>query len=204
MLESLGPDTGAKKFDHAVKRVVEIMGMGVAVAGLEVRKSVERRTKRSGRVHPVVVVEIEPRQRRGDDADDALNRLFELGITCAGVTIGRLIEPGVRRDYAPPGPSYCGHCLIAGHADRRFGQRSSELISPAQTEQPQQILVALNVAIERRLSHTEFICHPGQRQGVEAIGVRDDRGRVDNPVLVKGPSRRQLVAAKIIWPSPQG
>ena len=45
--------------------------MGVTVTGLEVSEPVERTSQAASRVDPAHIVEIETRQRLGDDRDDS-------------------------------------------------------------------------------------------------------------------------------------
>ena len=119
---SLGPDPGTQQFDHSVEGLVEIVRARVPVPGFEVAEPVEGRAERSGRVDPVVLVEIEAGESLGDDRDDALDGILEFGIAGTRVAVGGLVEAGMGGHRRTPGPPDRSHCGIAGHTDRGSGE----------------------------------------------------------------------------------
>ena len=90
---------------------------------------------------------------------------------------------GVRRRRDRRAPWRRGHPRPS--ADGGVAQRGGELAHAAQRQRAQQPGAAVDVVVERRGAHAQLAGHPRQRDGVEALGVRD-RGRgVDHALGVE-------------------
>ena len=181
----LGADASAEQFDEPFERVVQVMGMRVSVARLEMTEAVKSTTQRAGGVYAVIVVEVKAGKGLRDHANDAFDRLFELVVASARVAIGRFVQPRVGHDGLAPGTTDRPDSLVTRHADGRLAEGSGQLFAAAQTQQAQQILIAVDMAVQRRLSHPEFLRNPGQCEGFEPFGVGKRCCSVDDSFLIK-------------------
>ena len=97
-------------------------------------------------------------------------------------------------DHLAPGMADRGHRIVAGEPDRGVGQPLGQDLAAPQAQAAQQVLVALHMAVQRRLAHPQGIGHPGEGQLVESLGVGNGGGRGDHPIGVQGaPGRGGVV-----------
>ena len=97
--------------------------------------------------------------------------------------------------HSPPGGPHGAHSVVAGQADGGIGQASGQDLPGPEAQRPDQCVIAVDVAVQRRLSDTQFGCYPGERQRVEALGVDEFRRALDHPSGVKSLSGHFITVA---------
>jgi len=138
------------------------MGMRMTIARFQMTETMECGSKCPSTVRPMVVVEIKANKCLGDDTNNPFNGFFEFFVTSAWVSICRLVETRIGKHRRTPCPTNRTNGFVAGHTNGCFAERGSKLVATAQAEQTQEILVALDMSIESRLTHAEFLRHSGQ------------------------------------------
>jgi len=132
----------------------------------------------------MVIVEIESDQRQRNDRHDPFDGIFEFLITRAGIAVRGFIQAWVGKYCLAPRVSDRGNCFVARNTDRRLAQCRSKLFAAPQAQEPQQVLVGLDVAVQRWLAHAKLSCDPRQRERVEAFGVCERCRGVNDPLLI--------------------
>ena len=120
----LRPDTRTQQFDQPVEGVVELVGVRMAIACLEMAKAMERRSQRAGGVHPVVIVEVKARQRLCNDANDPFDGFFEFLVASTGIAVGGLVQAGIGHNRRTPRPTNLANRFVARHTNGCLAERS--------------------------------------------------------------------------------
>ena len=112
----------------------------------------------------MAVVEIEAGERSSDHIDDAFDRRLQFVVAGAWVAVGGGIEPRGITDNGAPRIAECANRIFASDALSRLTEAFGEEFPTPQTEAANQVVVAVDMAIERRLLHAERIGDPGERE----------------------------------------
>jgi len=168
-----------------MKRVVEVLAQRVAVAGLEMCKTMERAAQGSGGMHPLIGVESVAGQRLAEDAHHALDGLFELLVAGAGITVGGGVDTLMFTGHAAPRKPDRFHCIVAAYADRGGAQVSGQDLAADQPETSNQAIEVVDVSVQGRLPHIQFLCQAGKGESVETFTVGASSGGIDHLFLVE-------------------
>lgn len=157
----------------------------MSVARLEMTESVKCGPQCPCGMHPMVIFEIKAGKSLRNHAHDAFDCLFEFVVTCTRIAVCCLIEAGVGQHGLAPRSANSPNGFVARHTNCGLAERRGKLFAASQTEKPQQILVTLDMAIERGLAHTQFFGDTGERKCVEALGIGERCGCVDYLLLIQ-------------------
>ena len=150
-------NTRHQEVDEAGERDLEIVWMGVAVARLKVGEAVERTPECSSHVDALGIVEIEAGERTSDHIDDAFDCRLQFVVAGAWVAVGGGIEPRGITDDGTPCITKCANRIFASDALSRLTEAFGEEFPTPQTEAANQVVVAVDMTVERRLLHAERI-----------------------------------------------
>ena len=156
-------NTRHQEVDEASERDLEIVWMGVAVARLEVGEAVERTPECLSHVDALAIVEIEAGERTSDHIDDAFDGRLQFVVAGAWVAVGGGIEPRGITDDGAPRIAECANRIFTSDALSRLTEPLGEEFPTPQTEAANQVVVAVNMTVERRLLHAERIGDPSER-----------------------------------------
>lgn len=166
-------DSGAQDLDDVFERVIEVMGQGVTITGLEMSKPMKRAAERSRRVDSVDLIEAIPHEGQTESLDDVLDGLFEFGISCTWVTIRCRKKTRPLSNHLAPGTAHGPYGIIGRDPHRCLAKSLFEQLATLETETSHQIVVPVDMAIQRRLTDPQIACDTGERQSVEALFVGD-------------------------------
>ena len=82
-------------------------------------------------------------------------------------------EPRGITDDGAPCIAKCANRIFTSNALGRLTEAFGEEFPTPQTEAANQVVVAVNMTVERRLLHAERIGDPSEREGIESFGVRE-------------------------------
>ncbi len=164
-------DPGDQELQQMVERVIKVVFVWMPVAGLEVREPVEGTPQPTRHMNTLSFVDTEAPQRPRNDPHDPLHRLLQFNITRAGMSVGCGIQARMGPHHLPPGPPDCHYGLGTRHADGCLGQRTGEFLAASQSQLLHEVVIPVNMAIQRGLTNTEFISHPGECDRIETLTV---------------------------------
>ena len=72
-----------------------------------------------------------------------------------------------------PRATHCPNRIVAGHANSSGGQRIGKHHTTHETKAPNQIVVAVDMTVERGLADIEFLGHTGQAYLVDTLTISD-------------------------------
>lgn len=133
---------------------------------------------------PMVVVQIESSKRLRNDANNALDGFFEFFVAGARIAVGRLVQAGILHDGLAPRSANLTNGFVARNSNGGLAKSGRKLFPTSQAQQAQQVLVALDMAIKSRLTDAKFFGDSGQGERIEAFGISDLGGGIDDPLLV--------------------
>jgi hypothetical protein len=191
----LTSNASTQQFDQTIEGLVEVVWMWVAIAGLEMGKTVKRGAKGPSGMHAVILVEIEPGEGRCKYCHHSVDGHFEFIVASTWKTIGCRIETGVITHHLAPGMADRGNGLVARYADRGVSEFGRKYLAPTQTETSDQITMTVDDSIQRRLAYSKLHGNRGQGDSIEAFGIGEHRGGVNDSLMRKrGPCHGNTIA----------
>jgi hypothetical protein len=175
--------------DQAIERLVAVDGDAEASGRLQGHEAVDRAAEGARGVDRVVAVEVPRAQDGVDDVDGLARGRLVLGVVGCRRRHGRGVEPGMGVGVGAVRARRGAEGIRTRAADGGVAQRGGQLAHAAQGERPQQAAAAVDVVVERGGAHAERAGHAGERHGVEALGVGDQRRRVDDALHVESRAR---------------
>jgi len=147
-------DPGDQEFQQMIERVIKVVLVGMAVTRLDMREPVERTPQPARHMNTLSFVDAEASQRPRNDPDDPLHRLLQFNIARAGMSVGCGIQTRMGPHHLPPGPPDCYDGLGTRHPDGCLGQRTGEFLTTSQSKLLHEIVIAVNMAIQRWLTNS--------------------------------------------------
>lgn len=163
----------AQDVDDVFECVVEVVRLRMSIASFEVGKSVEGAAQCAGGVHLVVRAEVIADEREPEGVDDRLDRGFEFRVARARVTIGGGHEAGSVAHGLAPRPAHCADGIVARHSNSGCLEAFGEKLAALEAHAPQQIVVAVDMAVQRGLANAKIPSDSSQGDGVEPFRIGD-------------------------------
>lgn len=165
--------------------VVEIVGAGVAVACFEMGKPMERTSERSGCMHLIVRAELVPDERQTEGVDNVLDGRFKFRVASTRVSVGCRHQAWTIANYLAPGGTHSPDGIIARHANGGRSETVGKELTSFETEQPKEVVIPVDMAIQRRLADAQFSGDAGECECVDAFSIGDSASCRDNDVSVE-------------------
>ena len=191
-------DPGDQELQQMIERVIKVVFVWMPVTRLEMGEAVEGTPQAARHMHTLCLVDTEAPQRPRDDRHDPLHRLFQFNIARTGMPVGCGIQTRMGPHHLPPGPPDCHYGTGTRHADGCLGQRTGEFLATPQSQLLHEVVIPVDMAIQRRLTNTEFISHTSERDCVETLAVCNSRGALDDLRLVQSPPGQSAHALEAI------
>ena len=154
-----------------VEGVVRVVRLRKAVARLEVGEAVEGRPHCPCDVNLLVVGEFVGGQGPTEDGDDLVDGPLEFGVAGTGIAVCCGIEAGMVADHLPPCASDGPYRLVARDTDGGGSETVGKDLAATQAEESDHGVEAVDVPVEGRLAHAQFVGNTGEGHCIEALAV---------------------------------
>ena len=139
-------------------------------------------------------VELVAAEHRDEHLDGLRRRGERLGVVAIRRPLRRQVRTGVAPRVVALRRGDGAQRVAAGASRRGLAHRRGQLAPAADREPAAQVVEPVDVRVERRRADARVRREPGERDGLEALAVRERRGRVDQRLGAQPRARHQAFA----------